>query len=320
MIDMGNRVLLTGIIMVSLISSGCMNGGGGGGPKIGPGGKTITVTDFGIQPKEIRSGYDTQIQLGLINTGVMDADVTVGDKGKKILRNYCPDIFTISDWNSYSSRSASVQDSYTLKPGEELQMSWTLKNSNTGSVPVYGYKCSISMQIPFDYSVSAYQQLQVKRNSEIQGTTTLESRTSRGPLNLNVEMIGSSSDKGNPTFIQGDTMEVLIQMENTAPDESSYQGLVNLTDPTIETSENFRINKSSCNVDLKESKTGMADSVTVDENLRLYQGDSRIVRCEIAMDGEMTAPSIRGQIESKVNYTYIKDLGESKIEVKYGGN
>lgn len=342
---------MAGLLGFTVLASGCMGGGGDGGLNIGPGGKTVTVTDFEIQPRSILAGSGTQINVGVVNTGTMDANVSVGEDGKKILRNFCPDIFSISSFSAYSSRVDETRDSYTLTPGGELQLRWSLQNTNTASVPTYGYKCSTSLQIPFDYSVSAYQQIQVKRDREVQGATNLQSRTSEGPMNIHLEMIGSSSEKGAPTFINGDNMEVLVQMENTAPEESSYQGLVDLQSPEITTSERFKLNKSTCNMRTRTagaatgSVTAMADTsfsgsgsggssgnlvngVVVDQQMRLYQGESRIIRCNVVLaqqdgegdlEGEMEVPSVRGQVESQVNYSYIKDLGDTQIEVEPRG-
>jgi hypothetical protein len=130
--------------------------------------------------------------------------------------------------------------------------------------------------------------------------------------------------------VKGDNKEVLVQLENTAPEDSSYQGLVDLDSPRIEASENYLINSSSCNMDTT-AEDDLVRSLEVDRTLRLYQGDSRVIRCGVVLseesgsnsalgsDQEMPQPSIRGQITANANYTYIKDLGEREIEVKYRG-
>lgn len=338
---MDQKHLLLTLLVTTLVSSGCIGGGGGngGGLEIGPGGKTITVTDFEVQPTEIRAGQTTQITLGIVNTGGMSSNVTIAsdessdNQGQGILINNCPDIFSISSFDAYSSRNPDPAEEYYLEPGDELELSWSLSNSNE-DIPLNGYTCPIRMQIPFDYGVTAYQQLEVKENSEIQGATTLESRTSEGPLNIHLETIGSTSDSGPPKFVRGDNKEVLVQLENTAPEDSSYQGLVDLKSPRIEASENYLINSTSCNMDTTASSE-LVRSLEVDRTLRLYQGDSRVIRCGIVLseasegesggdealgsEDEMPQPSIRGQITAQANYTYIKDLGEKDIEVKYRG-
>jgi hypothetical protein len=334
---MDQKHLLLTLLVATLISSGCIGGGGneGGGLDIGPGGKTITVTDFEVQPTEIRAGSTTQITLGVVNTGGMSSNVTIAsdesseNQGQGILINNCPDIFSISSFDAYSSRNPDVAEDYYLEPGDELEVSWSLSNSNE-DIPLNGYTCPIRMQIPFDYGVTAYQQLEVKENSEIQGATTLESRTSQGPLNIHLETIGSTTDQGAPKFVKGDNKEVLVQLENTAPEDSSYQGLVDLDSPRIEASENYLINSSSCNMDTT-ADDDLVRSLKVDRTLRLYQGDSRVIRCGVVLseesgsnsalssNQEMPQPSIRGQITADVKYTYIKDLGEKEIEVKYRG-
>lgn len=331
---MDQKYLILTLIAAALVSSGCIGGeNDDGGLEIGPGGKTITVTDFEVQPTEIRAGSTTQITLGIVNTGGMSSNVTIDsdessdNQGKGILINNCPDIFSISSFDSYSSRNPDVAEDYNLEPGDELELSWSLSNSNE-DIPLNGYTCPARMQIPFDYGVTAYQQLEVKENSEVQGATTLESKTSEGPLNIHLETIGSTADQGPPKFVKGDNKEVLVQLENTAPEDSSYQGLVDLDSPRIESSENYLINSSSCNMDTTADEE-LVRSLEVDRTLRLYEGDSRVIRCGVVLseesgsdevlgsDGEMPQPSIRGQITAETNYTYIKDLGEKEIEVKY---
>lgn len=309
-------------------------GEGGSGLDIGPGGKTITVTDFEVQPNSILSGSSTQVRLGIVNTGGMASNVTIANdttdiEGKRILINHCPDIFSITDFDSYSSRRSSVHDTYNLKPGDELQLTWSLKNDNS-DIPLNGYRCPLRLQVPFDYGVTAYQQLEVKSNQEVQGATVLESKTSQGPLNLHLEMIGSTSESGAPKFIKGDNMEVLVQLENTAPEESSYQGLVELDSPKIISSDRYLLNATSCNMETNRGNE-LVRSLQIDRPIRLYQGQSRVIRCNVRLatdagsmnaigeGDELDTPSVRGQIEAIANYTYIKDLGQKEVEVEYRG-
>lgn len=324
---MEREYLIITVLLTTLISSGCMGGGGSSdtGLDIGPGGKTITVTNYEVQPQSILAGQGTQVDIGVVNTGGMTAKVQVGKEGtspnnvegRQILVNSCPDIFSITRFSSESSRLADTNTSYTLEPGDELELSWSM-SSVEDNIPLNGYRCPVGFQIPFDYSVNAYQQLEVKQNEEVQGSTNIQSKTSTGPLNINLEMIGSTSEQEAPTFIEGDSMEVLLQMENTAPEESSYQGLVELGSPTIRSSERFSINATSCNFDTMNGE-GVRDSVEIDKQMRLYQGQSRIVRCDITLEGSLGSPSVRGQITAEANYTYIKDLGETEIQVEYRG-
>lgn len=325
-----DEATLTAILLLSaLVTSGCMGGGGGneGGLNVGPGGKTITVTNFEVQPRDLLSGSNAQINVGIVNTGSKPANVTVGEEGKEILTNYCEgDIFRIQDFNAVSTGSEENEGTYSLRPGGELDLSWNIINIDE-SVPPYGLRCPLGLQIPFDYGVSAYQQLEVKRDREVQGATSLRSRTSEGPLNINMEVTGSAEA---PSFLKGDTMEILLQMENNAPDESSYQGLVDIRKPVIESSERFLINRTSCNL-RTETDSGLTRQIKIDRKMRLYEGQSRVVRCRVHLsqsesgtdivgDSEsMDVPSVRGQITSSVNYTYVKDLGETEIEVESRG-
>lgn len=323
---MEHEYLIVTVLLATLISSGCMGGGSSDtGLEIGPGGKTITVTSYEVQPQSILAGQGTQVKIGIVNTGGMNSRVRVGlnntepenVQGKNVLVNSCPDIFSITRFSSESSRLADTNTSYNLEPGDELELTWTL-TSTTENIPLNGYRCPLGFQIPFEYGVDAYQQVETKQNEEVQGATNIMSKTSQGPLNINLETIGSTSEQGPPTFIEGDSMEILLQMENTAPEESSYQGLVELDAPTITSSDKYSINATSCNFATKNGD-GLRKTVKIDKEMRLYQGQSRIVRCDFVLDGTLENPSTRGQITANANYTYIKDLGETEIEVEYRG-
>ncbi|MFB6180448.1 MAG: hypothetical protein ABEJ93_01085 [Candidatus Nanohalobium sp.] len=313
------REIVVGILLsLVLLSSGCiLNKGGSTGLEVGPGGKTITITEHSIRPQEILAGSNTNIRLGFANTGTMNAEVSVGEDGKEILTNYCPDLFKIQSFNAYSSSTAREKKKYVLEPGEKLKTSWSLKNVNTQKVPTYGYKCPIDMQVGFNYSVEAYQQFEVKQNREVQGATGFASRTTEGPVTINVEMLGSTT-QGEPSFIEGEDLEVLVELENNKPEESSYQGLINLGKMKLESSEDYKIEGDSCNLDT--NKDFDTHKLTIQEQLRVGGERSRVVRCKIEPSGSIDQPSVRGQITAKINYTYVKDLGSTNLEIRYRGN
>lgn len=387
-----SNLILT-VVVLTFVSSGCMSGGGSSdGLDIGKGGNAMTVTQFDIQPTDIMAGSGTTITMGITNTGYLNSEVDVGDEGRELLTNYCSDIFNIQSFDAYSSSSQDIpaDNEFSLEPGEEIRATWQLENENADAVPLMGFRCPMRVQVPFNYSVQAYQQIQVKENTEVQGTPQLASRTSSGPLNLVVETIGSTSEEGAPTFIEGNNMEVLVQMRNQQPEESTYRGIVELGSPVISTSESFVIDRESCNLrsesaggitgDATEgsvfeppsdsdssseeeqssdsssddapfeppededsdsssgagdtpfqtpeqdygegeaSGDGLVNAVQITEDMRLYQGQSRVVRCSIELAEDLDQPSTSGELRAHANYSYVKDMGQTQVEVEYRGS
>jgi len=100
-------------------------------------------------------------------------------------------------------------------------MNWNLDQEGV-SVPLNGYSCPVKFQVPFNYTVQAYQQLQIKQE-DIETEVDLSSQTSKGPLSIAIETIGSSSRTGAPVFLARDSPEALIQIVNEQPEQSVFR-------------------------------------------------------------------------------------------------
>ncbi|MFB6200282.1 MAG: hypothetical protein ABEJ83_05335 [Candidatus Nanohaloarchaea archaeon] len=348
-------LLLTAVIVTA---SGC---GENGGPSFGTK-KAISIQDFSVTPKEIYAGSSVTATLAARNTGLLNATVLVSNqsapvnrqKGSQVLTSYCPDIFTLnpSDFSVQSSTAPEKKSSYKLRPGERIRMSWILKQNDKSRVPIFGYKCNLRFELPFKYSVYAYRQLQIKNSTEVSGSPDLGYKSSEGPMKIGIETIGETTQK-QATYLKSDTKELLVQLKNKQPKESSFRGIVKLENPLISVSDNLRIKEQSCNFNVKEPgdhdipeiselptaeqrMLGMygqaaeymqaaeqdnkyAKIVTPEKPIRLYQGQSKILRCRFEADKKLDKPSIRGEISVVTDYTYVRDLGSKRIEVKSRG-
>ncbi len=348
---MNQRLVILCIFAASVVASGCIGGGGGQGTQT-QGGQAITVDQLQVTPSEIRAGSTVRVRMGVTNSGELPAKVELGSSdgdvdGNQILTNHCPDIFDISDFSASSSNVSDTEGSYGLAPGYSIQMNWELEQS-TGNVPLNGYDCQLKFEVPFDYSVEAFRQLQVKTNDDVQGTEELFSKSSQGPMKIEMETIGSSSERGAPTFLEGDNAEILVQLENKNPEESSYTGTVELAPPAMDARgvsfEDVEIT-SNMSEERKEVAKSIArrmdgvDPSSVNEgnevplcprpgdvplsgNLRIYEGGSKVFRCEIdwsLQQGGVPVPSIRGEVFARSNYSYVKDVGTRNVRVMYRG-
>lgn len=344
---MNQRLVILSLFVLTVIASGCTSGGSGQGTE-SQGNQAVTVDQLQVNPSEIFAGSTTRVRMGVTNSGQLPAKVKLGTTsgqvdGNQILTNHCPDIFDISNFQASSTNVSKTKSVYTLEPGYSIQMNWELKQS-TGNVPLNGYDCQLKFEVPFDYSVEAFRQLQVKSSSDVQGTEELFAKSSQGPMKIEMETIGSSSERGAPTFLQEDNAEVLVQLENKDPEDSSYTGTVNLNPPvmdarTIEFEEvNISSDKEEVAKQIAERMEGVSPSqvnaggkaplcpnpkdVPTSGNLRIYEGGSKVFRCGINWDLEdngVEVPSLRGEVFGRANYSYVKDVGTRGVRVKYRG-
>lgn len=268
----------------------------------------VEVTKLDVTPGEIRSGSTVRIEMGVTNAGVLPADLIVdrgGDlNGDAILTDYCSDLFDVKEFDSYSSSEQSTQKSYDLEREEEVRLSWELQQS--GDIGINGARCPMKFKVPFNYTVEAYRQLQILRNDDV-GSAQLSYQSSEGPLKLLIETIGSSSEKEAPFFIEGDSVEVLIQLVNQEkPEEAKYSGAVEVEAPDVTTPNSG-----------DEFRLGSCDYGGENDTLTLYEGESQVIRCPA--NYSLNDPSLTGEVRAKTNYTFIKNVGTREVQVKYDG-
>jgi hypothetical protein len=311
---MDQRLATLSVLFLAVVVSGCVGGGGGQGTQE-QGGKAIAVHNIQVSPTEIFAGSNTRIRMSFSNVGELPAEVLIAKPGTgrnvggQILTNSCPDIFDVASFSASSSNVSSTERSYALKPGYKVRLNWNLEQ-NSGNVPLNGYRCNLKFEVPFNYSVEAFKQLQVKTSGDVQGTEDLFSKSSKGPMKVELETIGSSAPSGAPTFLQSDEGEVLIQISNKQPDENSFTGNIRMAPPDV-TARTIGFDGACPNPE-----------EVPEDGLMLYQGQSKIFRCNLSWSGTNlgTAPSIKGEVFAQADYTYVKTAGTKTVKVKYRGN
>ena len=343
---MEDRYLLLSLLVLTVTVSGCTGGGQGTQDQ---GNKAVVLEQLQVTPSEIFEDGNVRIRMAVRNAGELPAQVRVGSDdnggvdGSDILTNHCPDIFDITDFSASSSNVSGTESAYTLSPDYRVRLNWELTQS-TGNVPLNGYDCNLRFQVPFDYSVEAFRQVQIKSNSEVQGTEELFAKSSQGPMKIEIQAIGSSAPRGAPTFLQGDNADVRVQLENKKPDESSYTGTVELQPPVMQARniEFAKVNVSSRVETAKRVARRMEDvdaadvgqgkmmrlcpdpkDLQKDGQIRIYEGKSNVYTCLLDWDlnqGGAQLPSLRGEVFARANYTYVKDIGSRSVRVKYRGN
>ena len=292
------------MLVLIVVTSGCIDG-----PEDtqSEGGDAINVEELTVRPSSISSGSSVNSILHISNTGELEADLGVnseeGEYGDRILKDRCRDFLNVEDYSVNGPESGS---SISLSPQEEVIFNWVLRNPESSNVPLNGYSCNLKFQVPFDYSVNAYRQIQFKESREIEGSPNLESKSSRGPMKLEIDTIGSTSGDSS-TFIEGDNAEVIITLVNQAEDGTSYTGFIDADVPDIE-----------ANSDSFSLEDGCEEQIS-DGELTMYEGESQSIRCGVKLDEEVKG-SLRGEITAETDYTYVKNLGSRTVEIEYRGN
>ena len=219
--DADKRVLI--LLIAVFTVSGCT--GGGGNNNSGPSG-AVSVQSLNVQPSEIFAGENIRVNMGIANTGQLPATLQVGEDGSSIMTSGCQDIFDIQSFEAESSNVSDTRESYELAPEYETSLSWNLEQS-TDNVPLNGYRCDLRFEVPFDYSVESFRQIQIKENDRVENGE-LFAQSSEGPLDIQLEAIGSSSEAGAPVFLEDDGGEILIRLVNRQTEDSRFQGLIEL--------------------------------------------------------------------------------------------
>lgn len=332
---MDQRFTVLTLLISVIFVSGCIGGGGGGSSS----GQAIAVNNVQVQPTEIFAGESVRVSAGLTNAGELPAEVLVGDQGSQIMTSHCTDIFDIGTFSATSSNVSNTQESYDLAPDYQVRLNWNLEQTSD-NVPLNGYRCTLKFEVPFNYSVESFQQIRVKQSPDIEAGGELFAQSSQGPLDIEIEAIGSSAPSGAPTFIENDGGEVLVRLSNTQPSESSYQGAIRMKPPVMEARglQFGEVDITQTNLEAAKTIAGRMPGVDAgdldagdevrmcpdpqdvigDTNLALNQGGQEIFRCNIEWD--LQSPSMRGEVFARSNYTFVKSAGNREVNVRYRGN
>jgi len=277
------------LFILALVSTGCASSSGGG----------IQVNEFTVEPREVFSGGEAFARLEAVNAGKLGGEVNVGEEGRDVLVNHCPDVFEIDEFTVSSSTVADGNStSFNLDTNERLRLSWGLKQDDSRTIPRSGFSCDMNFELPFQYSVTGYKQIQIKKDREVEDIPNLKSDVSGGPLTFDFQLLGSSTGK-NDIFLEEDNPSIRITAYHNGNSENGYQGLIETNDLNIETSDNIDF-RGDC---------GSEDSV------ELASGNQEIYNCQLE-DTDLDVDSIRGEIRYTVDYTFVKDVGSRTVKVK----
>ncbi|MFB6292167.1 MAG: hypothetical protein ABEI58_02120, partial [Candidatus Nanohaloarchaea archaeon] len=178
-----------------MIVSGCADSSGSE-KTTSESGQAIKIKQLRVSPTQVYEDSNVRVALDVENIGQLTANISLGEKGENVMQNYCPDMFTNTE-EGYSVTTSgetinkdddASPEQVRLPPNRQLKIAWNLKQS--GDVPLYGLKCDMQFQVPFNYTVKSYKQVQIKKSQEVSGSAKLQSESSRGPMLFAIETIG----------------------------------------------------------------------------------------------------------------------------------
>ncbi len=288
------------VLVATVAVSGCTNGGSG---EESHEGDAIAVERFELVPQTIYSGSNVTATLNVRNVGNTEANITVGDQGKNVLTSYTPDLLLISNFEAESTQTTDTKEEYTLRPDGTLSMNWDLHQFDESRIRFYADQTiDMSFRIPFQYTVQAYHQFQVKDNSDVESLEGLGAASSNGPMDVTISLIGSSSEGGSPVFLQGDDIQVRVEFANKDTEEGDGVGLLNIESPTIEApGDDVEVN--NCNTP---------------SNIQVRGSSSTTITCSIDINKEIDS-SIREEVRVTADYNFTKTVSKDHITVQYRG-
>lgn len=289
------------ILAITITVSGCSINGGNGSES-SPG-DAIAVDRFELTPQQIYSGSTVAATLQVTNVGNTEAEINVGERGTNVLKSYTPDLMKITNFTASSSAVGRTQEEYTLRPDESLSMNWDLHQYDEDRIRFYADQTiDMTFQIPFDYTVEAYKQFQIKESRDTESLDTLASASSDGPMDVHIEMIGSSSSHGSPVFLSQDNIQVRIRFINNDAEEGDGVGLIDIQDPEI---------KALGDTELEDCNTP--------DNIQVSADSSTTITCNVNFENSDVDPSLQDEIQVSADYTFTKTISKDHITVQYRG-
>lgn len=278
--------------------------------------RSITVEEISVDPAEIYDGSVVNSRVEFANSGTLPGRVRVGKQGRNILSNYCPDTFSITGFDGSSSNTNLELLQYDLEPGQKLQLEWRLRERDDNRVPLYGQRCNLQFTVPFNYSVESYRQIQIKQSDQVEGSR-LNAESTRGPLLFAIETVGGTGDEGKSTYVEGrdDFLQILLQIRNQEADEHD-KGVVDIDEESLKVTANGPGPLGFTEGWDQMRRDGSTCSADRNETLRMFEGQSRVITCNIDLSGTtIRSPSRLVEINANVNYTYEKTIGTRQVEI-----
>ncbi len=308
---MEHRFCALTVFAVILLASGC-TGAGDEEPQ-----GSITVERFSAAPSQLSASGNafTTIYLQAENTGSSEAEVSIGQRGRGVLRNYCPDFFEITEFDARTSGTSETKEEYVVAKDSRLTTEWRFELRDGIASRLQDYSCDFDTLLRFNYSVSTFQQIQVKPSEDVENSP-LESGSTSGPMNLFIDTVPGTQGTEQPSrYVDGsdDAVTAVFRLQGRQSDGTT--GAVDIDESSFSASASAPLGTSTGTTDIgPEDCSNYPDG---SRDLTLNQGESVDIRCRL--DIKSIEKSRTPRISASVDYTYLKDPGETTVRVSSTG-
>ena len=293
------------LLFLTVVVSGCLNGGmDTDGPE------AIEIQELSVNPTTVYEGSSTRAVLEASNIGNIPGEIEVETvNGSNILTDYCQDMLSIEDFSYTAPPQAGTGGEYELDSGDGMRFVWDLEQE--GTVPLYDLSCDLNFRLPFNYSVQATSQIQVKEDLSVEGADSLEAQSSSGPMLAAIETIPGAAEQASTYSMEDDdTITVNMQLQNQETEDGYGTGVVNVDSEalTIDASDELRNGE-----DIEEL------CEIPEEGLTMHEGGSELITCDFEVPEDINGPAQIFDIEVGVDYTYVRNAGTRSVEVTQRG-
>ena len=292
------------LLFLTVVVSGCVNGGmDTDGPE------AVEIQELSVTPTTVHEGSSTRAVLEASNIGNIPGEIEVKQDGDNILTDRCQDMFGLEDFSYTAPPQSGSNGEYELDPGDGMRFVWDLQQE--GTVPLYDLDCNMNFQLPFNYTVQATSQIQVKEDLSVEGAEELESQSSSGPMLAAIETIPGAAEQASTYSIEDDdTITVHMQLQNQETEDGYGTGVVNVDSEALDISASDELRNGEDIEDLCEIP---------EEGLTMHEGGSELITCDFEVPEDINGPAQIFDIEISVDYTYVRNAGTRSVEVTQRG-
>jgi len=313
--DNGGKLVLT-LLVVTVFSSGCINGGHAEGPE------SIEVQELTVNPSTVYEDSNLDAVLEVSNIGTLSGNISIEEDGDNIMADQCQDFFDLEDFNYNAPPTAEIgENQYRLEQGDSLRFTWGLRQS--GNVPLYDVSCDLRFEVPFNYSVQAFNQIEVRENLDVEGAEQLDSRSSSGPMTVLIDTIpGMAGQRGVYSLEDDEEITTYMRLQNQVTEDGYGTGIIGIEDDSLEIDIPEELYTEEAEDRLREEEIDTASEEMCDlpeQGLTMHEGSSEDIRCDLDMPDELEGPAQIFEITASAEYEYLRDAGSRNVEVARRG-
>lgn len=168
----------------------------------------IALQTLSLTPNKVVEGETANLKAVLTNQGQKEATIYLGNEGRSLLKNYCPDVFTLESYQAtLKSQTRGVKDvtskQIDLRPEERLEAVWSFR---AGQLPK-PYSCQVELQRSYEYETSEQRQVQIKQSEDIKTAQVSKDSNKEGLVQIELE-----TDRNS--YLPQETIYLTVTLKN----------------------------------------------------------------------------------------------------------